>query len=158
MTNANRKSVIHKRMAATGENYTTAKRTIEQARRDGAPEPVNPQNDLALERAVYAAHDRGAAVGFLAQELFSAAVWREGKAVEYPDDDRNLPAAERPADLARQILALPSDDLRILRMDRAVQAIADTNGVRGHPHHRLLMGSELGRLAGPLRAGARARA
>ena len=60
--------------------------------------------------------------------MFSTAVWREGKADEYPDDDRNLPAAEHVADLARQILALPGDDPRILRMESAVQAIIDGNG------------------------------
>jgi hypothetical protein len=48
----------------------------------------------ALESAVHAAYDQGTVADFLAQELFSAAVWREGKADQYPDDDRNLPAAE----------------------------------------------------------------
>ncbi len=93
-----------------------------------AGERVSPQNDLALERAVYAALDEGTVAGFLAQELYSTAYWREGKAAEYPDDDRNLPAAEHLADLARQLLALPDDDPRILRMESAVQAIADANG------------------------------
>ena len=93
-----------------------------------AGERVSPQNDLALERAVYAALDQGTVAGFLAQELYSTAYWREGKAAEYPDDDRNLPAAEHLADLARQLLALPDDDPRILRMESAVQAIADANG------------------------------
>ena len=127
MTNADQKAAIRERMASTGENYTTAKRAIEQAR-SHAPERVSPQNDLALEHAVYAAHDQGTVAGFLAEELFSTAVWREGKAAEYPDDDRNLPAAEHLADLARQILALPDDDPRILRIESAVQAIADANG------------------------------
>ena len=127
MTNADRKAAIRERMASTGENYTTAKRAIEQAR-DQARGRVSPQNDLALERAVYAEHDKGTVAGFLAQELFSTAVWREGKAAEYPDDDRNLPAAEHLAGLARQILALPDDDPRILRIEDAVQAIADANG------------------------------
>jgi cytochrome c551/c552 len=127
MTNADQKAAIRERMASTGENYTTAKRAIEQAR-SHARERVSPQNDLALEHAVYAAHDQGTVAGFLAQELFSTAVWREGKADEYPDDDRNLPAAEHLADLARQILALPDDDPRILRIESAVQAIADANG------------------------------
>lgn len=95
MTNADRKAAIRERMASTGENYTTAKRTIEQAR-GHTPERVSPQNDLALERAVYAAHDQGTVVGFLAQELLSTAVWREGKADEYPDDDRNLPGQADP--------------------------------------------------------------
>lgn len=81
-----------------------------------------------MERAVYAKHDKGTVAGFLAQELYSTAVWREGKAAEYPDDDRNLPAAEHLAGLARQILALPDDDPRILRIEDAVQAIADANG------------------------------
>ena len=114
-------------MARTGENYTTARRVIEQAR-SHARERVSPGNDLALERAVYAAHDQGTVAGFLAQELFSTAVWREGKAGEYPDDDRNLPAAEHLAGLARQILALPDDDPRLLRMESAVQVIVDGNG------------------------------
>lgn len=127
MTNADQKAAIRERMARTGENYTTAKRAIEQAR-DQARGRVSPQNDLALERAVYAAHDKGTVAGFLAQELYSTAVWREGKAAEYPDDDRNLPAAEHLAGLARQILALPDDDPRILRIEDAVQAIADANG------------------------------
>jgi hypothetical protein len=127
MTNADRKAAIRERMASTGENYTTAKRAIEQAR-DQARGLVSPQNDLALERAVYAEHDEGTVAGFLAQELFSTAVWREGKAAEYPDDDRNLRAAEHLAGLARQILALPDDDPRILRIEDAVQAIADANG------------------------------
>ena len=122
-----RKARIRARMARTGENYTTAKRAIEQAQGE-VRERVSPQNDPALERAVYAALDQGTVAGFLAQELFSTAVWREGKAAEYPDDDRNLPAAEHLADLARQILALPDDDPRILRMESAVQAIADANG------------------------------
>src|ERR1700729_4217984 len=114
MTNADQKAAIRDRMASTGENYTTAKRALEQAR-SHAQERVNPRNDLALEHAVYTAHERGTVVGFLAEELFSTAVWREGKADEYPDDDRNLPAAEHLADLARQILALPDDDPRLLR-------------------------------------------
>jgi hypothetical protein len=126
MTNADRKAAIRERMASTGENYTTAKRAIEQAR-GHERERVSPQNDLALERAVYAAYDQGTVAGFLAQELFSTAVWRERKAAEYPDD-RNLPAAEHLAGLARQILALPDKDPRILRMESAVQAIADANG------------------------------
>jgi hypothetical protein len=127
MTNADQKAAIRDRMTSTGENYTTAKRAIEQAR-SHAPEPVSPQNDLALERAVYAAHDQGTVAGFLARELFSTAVWREGKAAEYPEDDRNLPAAEHLADLARQILALPDDDPRILRMESTIQAIGEGNG------------------------------
>jgi hypothetical protein len=127
MTNADQKAAIRERMASTGENYTTAKRAIEQAR-GHARERVSPQNDLALEQAVYAAYDQGTVAGFLAQELFSTAVWREGRAAEYPDDDRNLPAAEHLAGLARQILALPDNDPRILRMESAVQAIADANG------------------------------
>ena len=127
MTNADQKAAIRERMASTGENYTTAKRAIEQAR-SHARGQVSPQNDLALESAVYAAYDQGTVAGFLAQELFSTAVWREGKADEYPDDDRNLPAAEHLADLARQILALPDDDPRILRMESAVQAIVDGDG------------------------------
>jgi hypothetical protein len=114
-------------MASTGENYTTAKRAIEQAR-GHARERISPQNDPAVERAVYAAHDQGTVAGFLAEELFSTALWREGKADEYSDDHRNLPAAEHLADLARQVLALPDDDPRILRMESAVQAIADANG------------------------------
>lgn len=127
MTNADRKAAIRERMARTGENYTTARRAIEQAR-GHARERVSPQNDLGLERAVYAAHDLGTVAGFLAQELFSTAVWREGKAAEYPDDDRNLPAAEHLAGLARQVLALSDDDPRILRLESAVQAIGDGNG------------------------------
>ena len=127
MTNADRKAAIRERMASTGENYTTAKRTIEQAR-SHTRELVGPQDDLALERAVYAAYDQGTVAGFLAQELFNTAVWREDKAGEYPDDNRNLPAAEHLAGLARQILALPDDDPRILRMESAVQAIIDGNG------------------------------
>ena len=51
MTNADLKAAIRARMARTGENYTTAKRAIEQAR-DQARGRVSPQNDLALERAV----------------------------------------------------------------------------------------------------------
>ena len=83
---------------------------------------------------------------------------------EYPDDDRNLPAAEHLADLARQILALPDDDPRILRMESAVQAIIDGNGELAatseiDPHHRLLVRlSGPGRAAGPLCAGAGERA
>ena len=127
MTNADRKAAIRERMASTGENYTTAKRAIEQAR-GHARERVGPQDDLALEGAVYAAYDQGTVVGFLAQELFSTAIWREGKAAEYPEDNRNLPAAEHLAGLARQILALPDNDPRILRMGSAVQAIIDANG------------------------------
>lgn len=42
MTNANHKAAIRERMAATGENYTTAKRAIGQVLRDGAPKPQNP--------------------------------------------------------------------------------------------------------------------
>ena len=127
MTNADQKATIRERMASTGENYTTAKRAIEQAR-GHARERVSPRNDLALERAVYAAYDQGTVAGFLAQELFSTAAWREGKAAEYPDDNRNLSAAEHLAGLARQILVLPDDDPRILRMESAVKAIADANG------------------------------
>jgi hypothetical protein len=95
MTNADRKAAIRERMARTGENYTTAKRAIERGR-GRARERVSPQSDRDLERAVYAAYDRGTVAGFLAQELFSTAVWREGKAAEYPDDDRNLAAAAAP--------------------------------------------------------------
>jgi hypothetical protein len=73
MTNADQKAAIRERMARTGENYTTTKRAIEQAR-SHARERVNPQNDLALERAVYAAHDQGTVAGFLAQELFNIAL------------------------------------------------------------------------------------
>ena len=127
MTNADQKAAIRERMARTGENYTTAKRAIEQARAQ-ARGRVSAQDDLALEGAVYAARDEGTVVGFLAQELYSTAVWREGKAAEYPDDDRNLPAARHLADLARQILALPDDDSRIVRMENAVKAIVDANG------------------------------
>jgi hypothetical protein len=126
MTNADHKAAIRERMARTGENYTAAKRAIEQARSD-SQERITPQNDLALERAVYAAHDQGTVAGFLAQELFSTAEWRENKADEYPDD-RNLPAAEHLADLARQLLALPDDDPRILRMASAFQGILDDDG------------------------------
>jgi hypothetical protein len=127
VTNADRKAAIRERMAITGENYTTAKRAVEQAR-NHAGERVGPQNDMDLERAVYAAHDQGTVAGFLAQELFSTAVWRKDKAAEYPDDDRNLPAAQHLASLTRQILALPDDDPRILHMESAVQAIVDANG------------------------------
>jgi hypothetical protein len=86
MTNADRKAAIRERMASTGENYTTARRAIEQAR-GHARKRVNPRNDLALEQAVYAAHD-----------------------------------------LARQILALPGNDPRILRMESAARAITDVDG------------------------------
>src|ERR1039457_4111940 len=103
MTNADRKAAIRARMARTGENYTTARRAVERARGHG-PERGSPQDDLALEHAVYAAYDQGTVVGFLAQELFSTAAWREGKAAEYPADDRNLRAAEHLVGLARQIL------------------------------------------------------
>jgi hypothetical protein len=127
MTNADRKAAIRERMARTGENYTTAQRAIERAR-GHARERVSPQDDGALESAVYSAYDDGTVAGFLAQELYSTAVWREGKAAEYPDDDRNLPAAEHLADLARQILALPDNDPRILRIEGAVQTIIDANG------------------------------
>jgi hypothetical protein len=127
MTNADQKAAIRARMASTGENYTTAKRAVEQAR-NHAPDRVSPQDDPDLEHAVYAAYDQGTVVGFLAQELFSTAAWREGKAAEYPDDARNPPAAQHLAGLARQILALPGNDPRILRMERAVQAIAAANG------------------------------
>jgi hypothetical protein len=127
MTNADRKAAIRARMARTGENYTTARRAVAQARGNGQ-ERVSPQDDPALERAVYAAYDQGTVAGFLAQELYSTAAWREGKAAEYPDDDRNLRAAEHLASLARQVLALPGEDPRILRMEHAVQAIADANG------------------------------
>jgi len=127
MTNANRKAAIRQRMADTGENYTTAKRAIEQAR-GHARERVSTHNDLALERAVYVAYDQGTVVGFLAQELFETGLWRESKAVEHPDDNRNLPAAKHLVDLARQILALPDNDPRILRMESALQMIADANG------------------------------
>jgi hypothetical protein len=126
MTNADKKAAIRERMARTGENYTTAKGAIEQARAQ-ARGRVSAQEDVALESAVFAAHDEGKVVGFLAQELYSTAVWREGKATEYPDDDRNLPAAEYLADLARRILALPDDDPRIIRMENAVQAIVYAN-------------------------------
>jgi hypothetical protein len=114
-------------MASTGENYTAAKRAIMQARSRGW-EGVSPQNDLGLERAVHAAYDKGTVAGFIAEELFSTAVWRMGKAAEYPDDDRNLPAAEHLADLARQVLALPDDDPRMLRMEREAQAIVNLDG------------------------------
>lgn len=127
MTNADQKAAIRERTASTGENYTTAKRGIERAR-SHARERVSPQNDLALERAVFTAYDQGTVAGFLAQELYSTAVWREGKADEYPDDDRNLPAAEHMAGLARQLLALPDDDPRILRLENAVQGIIHDNG------------------------------
>jgi hypothetical protein len=73
-------------------------------------------------------HDQGTAAGFLAEELFSTACWREHKADEYPDDNRNLPAAEHLADLTRQLLALPDDDPRILRMQSDVQAAIDGDG------------------------------
>jgi len=59
MTNADQKAAIRERMASTGENYTTAKRAIERARGHGR-ERVSPQDDLGLERAVYAALDQGA--------------------------------------------------------------------------------------------------
>jgi hypothetical protein len=128
MTNANRKAAIRARMARTGENYTTARRAVAQARGHG-PERVSPQDDLALERAVYAAYDKGTVAGFLAQELYSTAAWRQGKAAEFPDDeDRNLRAAEHLVGLARQVLELPDEDPRILRMEHAVQAIAEANG------------------------------
>jgi len=127
MTNADQKAAIRERMARLGENYTTARRAVEQARKH-APERVSPQNDPDLEHAVYTAYDQGTVVGFLAQELLSTAAWREGKAAEYPDDARNLPAAQHLAGLARQILALPDNDPRILRMENAVQAIAAANG------------------------------
>jgi hypothetical protein len=127
MTNSNRKAAIRARMARTGENYTTARRAVAQAR-GHRPERVSPQDDLALERAVYAAYDQGTVAGFLAQELYSTATWRESKAAEHPGDDRNLRAAEHLAGLARQVLALPGEDPRILRMEHAVQAIADANG------------------------------
>jgi hypothetical protein len=51
MTNADQKAAIRERIARTGENYTTAKRAIEQARGD-ARERVSPRDDPALERAV----------------------------------------------------------------------------------------------------------
>jgi hypothetical protein len=127
MTNADRKAAIRGRMAATGENYTTAKRAIEQAR-GGTPEPFSTPDDLGLERAVYDRFDKGTVAGFLAQELYSTAMWRYDKAAEYPDDARNLSAAEHLADLTRQILALPGDDPRIVRMEGALRAIADANG------------------------------
>lgn len=44
MTNANQKAAIRKRMADTGENYTTAKRAIEQAR-EGARERAGSRDD-----------------------------------------------------------------------------------------------------------------
>jgi hypothetical protein len=128
MTNANHKAAIRKRMAATGENYTTAKRAIEQVLRDGAPKPVSTWNDRELEHAVYAAYDHGTVAGFIAQELFSTAVWRQEKAAQYPDDDRNLRAAEHLADLTRQVLALPDSDPRLIRLEGTVRAIADANG------------------------------
>lgn len=75
MTNADQKAAIRERMARTGENHTTAKRAIEQARAQ-ARGRVSAPDDLALEGAVYAALDEGTVVGFLAQELYSTAVWR----------------------------------------------------------------------------------
>jgi len=44
---------IRERMASTGENYTTAKRAIEQARSHGR-ERVSPLNDLVPHQATFA--------------------------------------------------------------------------------------------------------
>ena len=47
MTNADQKATIRERVASTGENYTTAKRAIEQAR-SHAQERVSPQRPAGL--------------------------------------------------------------------------------------------------------------
>jgi hypothetical protein len=50
------------------------------------------------------------ALEILADQIESTAEWRERKAVEYPDDERNREAAEILRALAASVRALPDDD------------------------------------------------
>jgi hypothetical protein len=102
-------------MAQTGENYTTALRGIEA---EAEPEKLASE-DLDLEHRVYAAFDAGSARGWVARELYTTAYWREGVAEEYPEDDRNLPAARHLTHLTRKLLALPSDDPDLQKAEEA---------------------------------------
>lgn len=54
----------------------------------------------------------------LVARLGRAAAWREDKAEEYPDDERNWQTARALRRAAAEIAALPDDDPRVLRLAR----------------------------------------
>ena len=52
----------------------------------------------------------------LVARLGHSAAWREGKAEEYPDDERNWQTARALRRAAAEVAALPDDDPRLLRL------------------------------------------
>lgn len=52
----------------------------------------------------------------LAEYLYDQSQWREQKAQDYPDDDRNLRSATALADLAQWVSSLDDSDPRLLRL------------------------------------------
>src|SRR5262245_390202 len=66
--------------------------------------------------------------GWLIHDIVDTAIWRIGKADEYPDDDRNLPAARHLAKVAAELDARTDDDPEIAALDDAWDAIDTTKG------------------------------
>jgi hypothetical protein len=58
----------------------------------------------------------------LVHSLEDSAEWRAAKAEEYPNDERNRRSAEALEAAARQVAALPDDDLRLRRLVRLYEA------------------------------------
>jgi hypothetical protein len=58
----------------------------------------------------------------LAEDFETTADWREAKATEYPEDYRNLRAAEGLRSLAAYVRALPDDDPRLLAIDSVLSS------------------------------------
>jgi antiviral defense system Shedu protein SduA len=58
----------------------------------------------------------------LAEDFESTADWRETKATEYPEDDRNLRSAEGLRSLATYVRALPNDDPRLLAIEAVLSS------------------------------------
>lgn len=55
----------------------------------------------------------------LAEHLHSQAKWRESKAEEYPDDDRNERASDALTDAGNEVAAMSDDDPRLRKMSGA---------------------------------------
>jgi hypothetical protein len=87
---------------------------------------VDLENVLAPLEDKYA--DPNDAGGWLIRDVVNTASWRIGKALEYPDDNRNRPAAENLAEVATALDTLPDDDPGVVSVDAAWDAILDAEG------------------------------
>jgi hypothetical protein len=72
---------------------------------------------------------------YLAAEFEDSANWRAMKAVEYPDDSRNETSRIALEVAAREVVPLPDDDPRLVRLAMFWQAVASDDEDRILDHY-----------------------